>query len=114
MAQAELAAADVPRYTFRGRADSRQFVIVNRPRTIHGDVRDKAALDQVDHKAAGTHFDDVPTHYEDAGGPFLFGGKQPLRHSLQLRMRELGHRPIELQNVIRSEEHTSELQSPMY
>ncbi len=37
--KAEFAAADVTRHAFRGGADARQFVIVNRPRAIHGDMR---------------------------------------------------------------------------
>ena len=92
--EAEFTAADVTRHAFRGGADARQLVIVNRARAVHGDVSNKSALDEVDHITAGPGFDDVRAHHQDAGRAFVPGGNQPLGHFRQLRMREFGRRLI--------------------
>src|SRR5438270_4438470 len=46
--QAKFAGADVAVHALRSGADAGQFVIVDGPRSVHGDVVDAAALREVD------------------------------------------------------------------
>lgn len=65
--QAELAALNVLRDALRGRPDEGEFPIVDRPRAVHGEVIDQAALHQVDDEALHPRSEDVGAHEQDAG-----------------------------------------------
>src|SRR5262245_42143449 len=65
--QAELPGPNVPGDALRRRADQRQFPIMYRPRSVHGDVRDRPPFHQINEVTghAGTEY--VSTTHQNRG-----------------------------------------------
>jgi len=75
--QPELGGTNVARDALRGGSDAREFVVVDSPGAIHGDMVDGAALEHVDDVPVDVGADDMRPHHEDPRRAPLAGGAQP-------------------------------------
>jgi hypothetical protein len=64
----------------RSAAEPRHLVVVNRPRSIHRDVRDDAAPHEVEEERRDTGLDDVATEHDDDGAVAARGLGDRLDH----------------------------------